>query len=540
MGLGRINLQAELSIGNLIKAVNYQEVEGQLSGYRSMEGYEVYDGTQLASDIIAPYNTSTNLYDDTAREARRSAITAVGGSSCSGKVLSCYDDSAGNVLAVRKLTAGSDAVYRATTSGWSQITTPASLGTNASYKFINAQFDLLPGLQRKKIIIFASSASKPHYINLSTYTASEITHSSLPTDSFPITAVEFKNRLWLGYEDGRLYFSNVGNPLDFDQTTFSGVLYLEDEIIDLQVTKGDTLIVYCKNSIQLIKALSSSDFSTTTVVDYLFSNVTMASNIGGVKNTSQELLDDIFYIDKTGLTSIKATDSYGDFESKSYSKSVNKTFQYNYDKIIGSVVNKKYNQYRLFLNNGIGFIFTFTLRASQYGTQYKIVKGTTFFKYLVNPSCVSEHYFGAEDGYLYKIDSGTCYNGQEITTILTTSYFNYGSPTFIKRFREVSIEGEIPYKLTITANASFDYRYEKYISEHGYETLDVNGGIGSTYGSDRYGEAIYGVSENQTTSFHIEDYGTTMSVYLTTSNKYTDPHIFTSMMVHYSVNGRKI
>ena len=80
--------------------------------------------------------------------------------------------------------------------------------------------------------------------------------------------------MWLGYPDGRLYFSNVGDPTDFDSTTFAGVIYMKDDIVDLKVTKGDVLVVFCKNSIQIIKALSTTDITDQVVVDYLFSNVT--------------------------------------------------------------------------------------------------------------------------------------------------------------------------------------------------------------------------------------------------------------------------
>ena len=46
--------QLQLNIGDLIRGVNYQEVDGVYKGYLSLEGYEVTDGTALASSINVP------------------------------------------------------------------------------------------------------------------------------------------------------------------------------------------------------------------------------------------------------------------------------------------------------------------------------------------------------------------------------------------------------------------------------------------------------------------------------------------------------
>ena len=46
--------QLQLNIGDLIRGVNYQEVDGVYKGYLSLEGYEARDGTALASSINVP------------------------------------------------------------------------------------------------------------------------------------------------------------------------------------------------------------------------------------------------------------------------------------------------------------------------------------------------------------------------------------------------------------------------------------------------------------------------------------------------------
>lgn len=83
----------------------------------------------------------------------------------------------------------------------------------------------------------------------------------------------------------------------------------------------------------MVKALSS-DTSTQIVVDYLFSNTTLINNTEIVEGTAIRLFDDIVYVDDRGLTSISATDAYGDFSTKSYSKSVQNSLLANFDNIV--------------------------------------------------------------------------------------------------------------------------------------------------------------------------------------------------------------
>ncbi len=540
-GIREDKAQLELDICNLNRGINYQEVDGVFNGYKSIEGYEVYDGRALASATAAPIKED-GTYNDVAREAARAAITKVGGAACTGSVLSLFNyDEDDSVFAARiKIgTPNIDSVWKSTPTGWDETTFTSSLGLDASYKFIKARFDLLAGLQRKPIVIFVSTKSKPHYINPVTNVATEIAHADLPTDSYPSCLADFKNRLWLGYPDGRLCFSNVGDPTDFETTTFSGVIYLEDEIVDLKVTKGDSLVVFCKNSIQVVKALSTADIVDQTVVDYLFSNITLTDEVGAVGDTAQVVLDDLVYVDERGLTSISATQAYGDFETKSYSKGINKTLSLKYSSIIGSFVKKEYNQYRLFFSGGTGLVFTFTL-SSRGGSSVKTVKGITTFKYNDSITSVTSGFFGSDDGFVYKIDSGTSFNGDAIESVLETSYYHYSSPTYLKKFREIVLEGIIPYGLSFNLRSSFDYRNISYIDSATVETALVTGSSGAMYGEGIYGSSLFGGAANQTITYPVNSQGTSMSFYISSSSKYSQPHTLSSMIVQYSTNGRKM
>lgn len=415
------------------------------------------------------------------------------------------------------------------------------LKKDGKYKFIEGAFDLFSGLQRQNVLFFTSKNSYPCYINSNKIIP--IIHYDLPDNytsgNFASAIVEFKNRLWLGYPDGRLVFSNVGDPVDFDSTTFSGTIYLEDEILDLIVGKGDSLFVFCRNSIQVIKALSTSTADTQTIVDYLFSNSTLINDTEIKENTAVRLFDDILYVDDRGLTSISATDTFGDFSTKAYSKAVQRTLSANFDNIVGAIVNRDYNQYRLFFRDGTGLIFTFDMRSIS-NSMTTIVKGATFFKYLESVSFVSERIFGCTTGFIYLIDSGTSFNGDAINHLMSTSFYSYNSPGILKYFKEVFFEGLIPYDIEFTIKPSFDYKNSTYTPPTSEENLMVMGGLGGTYGEGSYGTIKYGSSENQTSVFYINGYGSNLSFNLSSLSKYAEPHLLSAIIVQYSINGRKM
>lgn len=519
-----------------IFSINYT---GWLSLYRISQGtYRRRYNNFIILDIpFSHFQYKFTEFLDQAREIRRGEIEPVGGAACIGYVKGVYKNYDDDVVYAVRQKEKKDSVWKSTGTSWSEITGALNLGS--IYSFTTCRFDLLSGLQRLPIVYIASNASSPCYINPLTNTLVPITHADLPSDTHPTTIVEFKNRLWLGYEDGRLVFSNVGDPTDFDATTFSGMIYLEDKILNLEVSTGNTLIVFCENSIQIVKALSVSDTTTQVLTDYLFSNTTLISNIKNYKNSPKRVLDDIMYIDERGLTSLSSTDSYGDFETKSYSKYIKRTLSANINNIVGAFVNKKYNQYRVLFSNGLGIVFTFEMKSIA-NSMARLVKGATIFKYLTDVSCCNDGVFGDVMGYIYLIDSGTSYNGNEISTIMATPFYNYQSPAVIKHFKQLTLEGRIPYDTEFTIKANFDYRNINYIQSTETEDMIVSGGLGGYYDSGIYDSMRYSESENQLSTFYINSFGTNMSIYIESSNKYTDPYIFSTIVVQYSWNGRKI
>lgn len=408
------------------------------------------------------------------------------------------------------------------------------------YDVTYAAFDKLAGNQREKLVYQANGLNFPSYFNNDRLIP--IIHENLPDshEVFATSIIEFKNRLWLGYPDGRLWYSGVGDPYEWDTATGgAGEIYLEDEITNLIIAPGDVLMVFCRNSTQIIKTIADAGAGVTagTVADYAFFNETFSKRSGAIYNTSERLLGDVYFLDDRGLTNLSTTDAYGDFSSSAISKNVQRSLISKKDLVVTSALQREFNQYRLYFSDKSGFIFTFD--------EEKKVKGITQLKYKHQMSCFGEGedlegnlvlVMGTDEGYLMLMDSGTSFDGETIETFLTPAYYSYSTSTTWKRFRKVTFEMQADRGLILHGRPDFNYREANMPKsvELFYELY----GSGGVYGADAWGDFRWSAGTEQPVMY-LTGYGSNMSLTLSTSNKYTKPHTINSMIIEYSRHARK-
>lgn len=518
---------------------------GYLGAGTGFEGY--VDCVRLSKDAIRhiepftvpnlPYSSPdyyTFQVNDTDREAQRALIDPVPGSN-PVRGVHVMD---GVVYAVRDNELATSALmYKSTVGGWSPLI--GTLDNGGKYRFTIGQFDELTGLQRERVTFFASGVNRPHYISGDTLVP--IDHVNLPDESTPgfyaTHILEFKNRLFLGYPDGRLLFSAVGDPTNFDPLAGAGEIYIEDYLTNLVVAPGDVLVIFCKGSTFLLKSLTdNSNAGGAVTSQYKFYMETFSKTGGAFEDTAQRIVGTIVTAGEKGVTNLEATDTFGDFSAAFVSKNIQVSYMRYKDFITCSTVQKANNQYRLFMDDGQGFFFTFDTE--------KKVKGVTKVKYL-NPVLLCSEgldangdimiVFSSEDGFVYKMDSGTSFNGEDIVTRLTTAYDSYASPGSRKRFRSVNLEMKADRDTLIYGSLSFDYGSPAWpkFSQEGF----IAESPGGTWGVDRWGQFTYGSSSTQNPMLYSNGYGKNVSLSLTTSDRYRTPHIINAAVIRYTIVG---
>lgn len=513
--------QLEMKAGELISGYNYEENDGVSHGYTSIDGYERYDGSPVASSIDG------NPDDDVDREVRRAAILEVPGIG-NTEYAHIYDT---DVYAIRN-----GLMYKSTGSGWS-----ASIGTltaGGSYAFINAAFSLLPTLQRVETFFLVNGIDYPQYYNGTTLVP--INHANLPTTVFPTRILEFKGRLFLGYEDGRVYFSSIEDPTDFDPVNGAGVFEMGQPINNLIVTPGDSLAVFCENKIIIITSIydgTSGSVDNDTLSTYKFRTDEFSKRSGAVPMTAKRILGQIIYMDDRGLSSMEASDVFGDFSAKSISKSVQGSLLLKKNTVTVAGVDRAKNQYRLYFNDGTGYIVTFDMEKKVRGiTNVVLPNPVNTFSEGVDIDDNDFKVFTSNTGYVYRMDSGTSFDGAEIPTKMSTAFFSYNSPSNWKKYFKITLETTASALLTLKGKTEFNYRsnFVPSVNEEEYETGD----LGGTWGVDHYSDFVYGSAAVQTPTLYVQGVGNNMSITIVTSNKYAQAHTIHSAIVDYSIIAR--
>ncbi len=416
-----------------------------------------------------------------------------------------------------------------------------NLEPHGSYSFIKGRFDLLPGLQRQEVTFFTNGVNYPTYYDGTNIVP--IIHTNLPDSQgvFASHIIEFKNRLFLAYSDGRLWYSGVGDPLNYDTVTGgAGEIYMSDEITSLVVGRGGVLVVFCRNSIQIIKSIIDSNLSSgTTQADYAFFNETFSDKSGALAQTTERVLGEILYLDDRGVTKLENTDTYGDFTAGTISDNIQKTLLEKKDLVVTSAVHRENNQYRLFFSDKTGLIFTFN--------KERKIKGITSIKYDHVLTCFTEGenlsgelqmFFGSDDGYVYKMDSGSSFDGGSIQTKLATAFYSYNSPTNWKQFKKLTMETQAVKGFRFYGIPEYNYR--DFRVPKSLEASYTSVGSGGTWGSDSWGHFSYGSTEVESPVLYLQGYGNNMSMVITSSSKYAEPHTLSSLLVEYSIIGRKM
>ena len=540
----------ELRPGELLRCKNYMELEGQYGGYASGSPYEVYDGTQLASEVAATLVSTaadgTETWDDVAREARRAAILPIPGAG-QARGLHIYGEA---LYAVRDTLNGSQkGLFKASATGWQQLA-GTSLNPGGDCRWVNARFakypaapigDYPPVTTNTVLMFMVDGVSQPH--SWDGYTVRVIDHADLPSNAgfspapvYPTHVGAYDNRLFLAFPGGHLFFSALGDPSDWSAVNGAGAIPVGGEITNLVNGPGNTLLVILEDGqgIRVIKSVY-----TDAAGDFGFTMEELSNKTGALPDTAARMLGDIVFTTDRGPTTLQTSERFGDFKESMFAKKTQRTFLSRKERVTVGVVAREYNQYRLFFDDGTSLYYTFSggrLKSAGILRFPHVVKRATEGKM---PNNKTEMYFTAadEDGYVYKLDSGTSFNGAEIETFLVTSYYHYGTPNW-KHFSSLWFEITAANGMRFLVATDYDYR-DTTMPRNDYDAQTV-AGLGGIWGESVWGEFIWGGAFIQRPIFYVAGYGTLMSVAIRTSDKYRAPHIIHNLTAYYTVHDRRL
>jgi hypothetical protein len=541
----------ELKPGELLRCRNYYEVDGAYGGYASASPYEVFDGSELASEIPATLlstdpDTQEETWDDVDREARRAAITPIPGS---GPALGVHIYNK-KVFGARTDVAGSSAsVYQATNTGWSLLT-GITLNLGGHFRWVNARFskyptapvatDYPPVTTNTVCMFFVDGVSQPY--SWDGYTARVIDHGSLPSNAsftpapvYPTHVGFYENRLFLAYPGGHLFFCALGDPSDWAAANGAGSIPLGGEVTNIVNGPGNTLVVFLEEGIRIIKRVYTDETG-----DFGFQMEELSVRSGAIADTAIRMFGDIYYTDDRGPTRLATTDEFGDFQESILTEKTQRTFEARRSLVSTAVVSRDQNQYRLFFNDGTAVYYTLSRGRVKGAGILRLEKAIVAAAEGRMAGNSTEIYFIADEdtGFVYKLDSGTSFNGEEIEAFFTTSYYHYASPRAWKHFSSLVFEVTADNGTRFNILTDYDYR-DQTLPRNAFQDTSL-AGLGGIWGDAVWGSFVWGGAYIQRPTFYVYGYGTTMSVTVRTVEKYRTPHIVHNFIADFTVHDRRI
>ena len=400
-GLDLISPALQMPPGKAILAQNYECA--MTGGYRRIDGYTIYDGR----------SNGTHL-----------AVTG------SGPIRGVWEYN--NVVYAFRNNAGGSAcvMHKSTSSGWAVVSTP-TLSPNGNFEFINHNFTGHSGSLK---MFGCDGINKAFQFNGTTLS---FLTTGMTTDT-PSHIGVHKNHLFLSFTGGSVQHSGVGNPASWNLVTGAGEIGIGTEVTGFSSMKGDSLAITGRNQISILYGASASDWNLK-----LFSPA-----IGAVARTNGQMDSDLYFFNGDDLSSLTATQAFGDFESASVSAVVKPFIDARKSNTVGATVNRDKNQYRLFFDDKSVLVGTIINRQ---------VVGFTTWRLEHTPSFITEKYMGCTDGSVMYMDNGVSFNGTAIQSYLRLPFTSFNTPHRKKRFRKATLELEAGSQATLDYLADYDY-----------------------------------------------------------------------------------
>jgi len=255
----------------------------------------------------------------------------------------------------------------------------------------------------------------------------------------------------------------------------------------------------------------------------------ISDEVGCIPRTAQKI-GYAFCMDDRGIISITPSDKYGNFEQNTISRLVQPLINNMRKVVVASTVYKTRNQYRLYGSDGSGVCMTI------------LNEGVAFtqFQYPDNVACVISGedstgkdvvFFGDDAGMVYQADKGSSFDGEEIESYIRLPFNNSKSPSLKKTYKKATIEMSAEVYTQLKFLPDFSYGDEN-IPAHVSSTVEAQG-AGGYWDIDNWDEIFYDASIVAEPSFRIEGAGKNLGLIVYSTSATDLGHKLDGAIIHY-------
>ena len=332
-----------------------------------------------------------------------------------------------------------------------------------------------------------------------------------------------KGHLFLIFSGGSIQHSSFLDPYEWSAITGAAELAIGDEGVGMAVIPGDVLAIFGRNSTKLLYGTTIDDWDLRT----------HSNESGAIEWTIQRIGGNVVYLDDRGITTLSATDTYGDFDSNTISTDVQPFLNSMRGLEIASVKVRKKNQYRLFFTDGHVLILTINGDTIVGYTRAYYDDPVACCCSVEDTSGNEELFFGSTDGFVYQMDKGTSFDGGAIESYLKVHANHLKTPTYKKRFRKLTVELDAPNNITLSVSPDYSYGTDE--SPSGQDlSIAASGG---SWDIDAWESFVWDGPSVSTGEARIDGSGLSIGLDFYHTGIYDSPHTIQGVIVHYDVRG---
>lgn len=254
----------------------------------------------------------------------------------------------------------------------------------------------------------------------------------------PAHVIAHKGFLFLSFL-ASVQYSAIGNPYGWTIVLGAGEVDCSSVITGFLPQGGNqagsSLAIFTQVRTFVLYGSSNSDFKLVSSV----------FDIGYSAFTAQQVSNNAYGLTSRGIQTLLTTLNYGDFDYSSISHMIQPLMTSKRGLEIASTTIRTKNQYRVFFSDNTAIVVGITgdkpsgLMLLNYTRPVRCIVSATL------STGAEVTYFGSDDGYVYKDNSGTSQDGGNIEAYLKLPFNNDKSPRIRKRFIravfEVSVDG---------------------------------------------------------------------------------------------------
>lgn len=341
----------------------------------------------------------------------------------------------------------------------------------------------------------------------------------------PYLLCAHKDHMFWAYPGGQLQTSKLGDPTSIGGGT-AAAFGIGAEMTGLMSIKGKALAVFTQNSVDIISGSSSTDWDKQPY----------SKTIGAVTSTIRYNDGNPIFLSGKGVTSLQATQAFGDVEAAIFSRDVRRTLDAFRSLVTGSRMALGNNQYRMYFSDGSCLRFTF--RTGNAVVSPKDVS-VTLSEYPDAPVCFWEGiingqermFFGTSDGYVMEEDVGTSFDGDAIFRALQLPFNHLKSPALDKVLHKMELEMRSAMAMTLYYRIVFDYDDSTSPVESGSFAAPGEGG---RFDVDNFDQIYFDRPTNTRIELPVDGVGRNVSLRLWVESDFVDPVTFQGLMTYFT------